>query len=97
MRRYTHTGGHRMNLNRSPGHVGPHADLRLFEAIVEQTPDAIIFTDCDGMIWVGKRGADAGCPAAEVEARDLLPMAARPDARLRPAPGSSCGFAGQHA
>ena len=57
-----------MNMNRSPEHVRLHADLRLFEAIVEQTPDAIIFADCDGMIRVWNRGAETvfGFSAAEV-------------------------------
>lgn len=57
-----------MNLNRSPEHVHLHADLRPFEAIVEQTPDAIIFADCDGMIRVWNRGAETvfGFSAAEV-------------------------------
>ena len=57
-----------MNMNRSPDHVGLHADLQLFEAIVEQTPDAIIFADCDGMIRVWNRGAETvfGFSAAEV-------------------------------
>ena len=57
-----------MNMNRSPEHVHLHADLRPFEAIVEQTPDAIIFADCDGMIRVWNRGAETvfGFSAAEV-------------------------------
>lgn len=57
-----------MNLNRSPEHVHLHADLLPFEAIVEQTPDAIIFADCDGMIRVWNRGAETvfGFSAAEV-------------------------------
>lgn len=57
-----------MNMNLSPDHVGQHADLRLFEAIVEQTPDAVIFADCDGMIRVWNRGAETvfGFSAAEV-------------------------------
>ena len=57
-----------MTMNRSPEHVRLHPDLRLFEAIVEQTPDAIIFADCDGMIRVWNRGAETvfGFSAAEV-------------------------------
>ena len=57
-----------MNMNRSPEHVRLHADPRLFEALVEQTPDAIIFADCDGMIRVWNRGAETvfGFSAAEV-------------------------------
>ncbi|HEY8708826.1 MAG TPA: PAS domain S-box protein [Burkholderiaceae bacterium] len=44
------------------------AELLLFKAIVEQTPDAIIFADCDGMIRVWNRGAEVvfGFSAAEV-------------------------------
>ena len=55
-------------MNRSPEPVRLHADPRLFEAIVEQTPDAIIFSDRDGMIRVWNRGAETvfGFPAAEV-------------------------------
>ena len=57
-----------MNSNHSPEHVGLQADLRLFEAIVEQTPEAIIFADCDGWVQVWNRGAEAvfGFSAAEV-------------------------------
>ena len=55
-------------MNPSPQHVRLHTDLRLFEAIVEQTPDAIIFADCDGMIRVWNLGAETvfGFSAAEV-------------------------------
>ena len=57
-----------MNMNRSPERVHLQTDLRPFEAIVEQTPDAIIFADCDGMILVWNRGAETvfGFSGAEV-------------------------------
>lgn len=57
-----------MNLNHSPKRVGLRADLRPFEAIVQQTSDAIIFADCDGLVQVWNRGAEAvfGFSAAEV-------------------------------
>ena len=44
------------------------AELHPFEAIVEQTPDAIIFADRSGVIRVWNRGAEAvfGFSAAEV-------------------------------
>jgi hypothetical protein len=29
-----------------------HAEMRLFEAIIQQTPDAIVFADCDGKLPV---------------------------------------------
>jgi len=43
-------------------------DPSLFQAIVEQAPDAIIFADCDGTIRVWNRGAEIifGYSAAEV-------------------------------
>ena len=53
-----------MSLNHPPDRAG----LQLFEAIVEQTPDAIVFADCDGVIRVWNHGAEAvfGFSAAEV-------------------------------
>lgn len=58
-----------MNLNASPADV----ELRLFKAIVEQTSEAIIFADCDGVIRVWNGGAEAlfGFTAAEVLGRSL--------------------------
>lgn len=41
---------------------------RLFAAIVEQTPDAVIFADRDGVIEVWNRGAEAVFGFAAVEA-----------------------------
>lgn len=49
-------------------HEFENAKLKLFQAIVEQAPDAIIFADRDGSIRVWNRRAEAvfGYPAAEV-------------------------------
>ena len=57
-----------MDSTHQPARVGPDSSLQLFKAIVEQTPDAIIFADCDGLIQVWNRGAEAvfGFSAAEV-------------------------------
>lgn len=57
-----------MDSTHPPARVGSDAGLQLFEAIVAQTPDAIIFADCDGLVRVWKRGAEAvfGFSAAEV-------------------------------
>ncbi len=54
-------------------HVLEDANFNLFEAIVEQAPDAIIFADCEGLIRVWNRGAEAvfGHAAAEVLGRNL--------------------------
>jgi PAS domain S-box-containing protein len=51
-----------------PAHEFEHADFNLFQAIVEQAPDAIIFADREGAIRVWNRGAEAvfGYAAAEV-------------------------------
>ena len=58
-----------MSSNEPPAQAEP----QWFEAIVEQTPDAIIFADCDGLIRVWNRGAEAvfGFSAAEVVGRSL--------------------------
>jgi PAS domain S-box-containing protein len=50
-----------------------HANSSLFQAIVEQAPDAIIFADRDGAIRVWNRGAEAvfGYAAAEVLGKSL--------------------------
>ena len=57
-----------MDSTHQPPRVGPDSGLHLFKAIVEQTPDAIVFADCDGLIQVWNRGAEAvfGFSAAEV-------------------------------
>lgn len=49
-------------------HAFENADFNLFQAIVEQAPDAIIFADREGAIRVWNRGAEAvfGYAAAEV-------------------------------
>jgi PAS domain S-box-containing protein len=51
-----------------PAHEFEHADFNLFQAIVEEAPDAIIFADREGAIRVWNRGAEAifGYAAAEV-------------------------------
>ena len=56
-----------------PAHEFEHADFNLFQAIVEQAPDAIIFADCEGAIRVWNRGAEAvfGYAAAEVLGNSL--------------------------
>ncbi len=48
-------------------------DLKLYQAIVEQAPDAIIFADRDGLIRVWNRAAEEvfGYTAAEVSGRSL--------------------------
>jgi len=50
-----------------------HAKLNLFQAIVEQAPDAIIFADRDGAIQVWNHGAETvfGYAAAEVLGKSL--------------------------
>ena len=54
-------------------HQAGNADLNLFQAIVEQAPDAIIFADRDGAIRVWNRGASTvfGYSAAEILGRSL--------------------------
>jgi PAS domain S-box-containing protein len=51
-----------------PTALSEHDDLNLFQAIVEQAPDAIIFADRDGAIRLWNRGAEIlfGYAAAEV-------------------------------
>lgn len=53
-----------------PSHL---MDPALFEAIVEQIPDALIFADCDGVIRVWNHGAEAvfGFTAGEILGRSL--------------------------
>lgn len=57
-----------MDSTHPPARVGSDAGLQLFEAIVAQTPDAIIFADCDRLVQVWNRGAEAvfGFSAAEI-------------------------------
>jgi PAS domain S-box-containing protein len=56
-----------------PAHEFDNADFNLFQAIVEQAPDAIIFADREGAIRVWNRGAEAvfGYAAAEVLGNSL--------------------------
>jgi len=56
-----------------PAHEFENADFNLFQAIVEQAPDAIIFADREGAIRVWNRGAEAvfGYTAAEVLGNSL--------------------------
>ena len=56
-----------------PAHEFENADFNLFQAIVEQAPDAIIFADREGAIRVWNRGAEAvfGYAAAEVLGNSL--------------------------
>jgi PAS domain S-box-containing protein len=56
-----------------PSNQVEHAKLNLFQAIVEQAPDAIIFADRDGAIRVWSRGAETvfGYAAAEVLGKSL--------------------------
>lgn len=56
-----------------PGHEFENADWNLFQAIVEQAGDALIFADPDGAIRVWNRGAEAvfGYSAAEVLGKSL--------------------------
>ncbi len=51
-----------------PAHEFGNADFNLFQAIVEQAPDAIIFADREGAIRVWNRGAETvfGYAATEV-------------------------------
>ena len=51
-----------------PAREFENADFNLYQAIVEQAPDAIIFADREGAIRVWNRGAEAvfGYAAAEV-------------------------------
>lgn len=58
-----------MNAHHLPWQPGS----RLFEAIVEQTPDAIVFADCDGVIRLWNHGAEIlfGFSAAEVLGNSL--------------------------
>jgi PAS domain S-box-containing protein len=60
------------------------AKLNLFQAIVEQAPDAIIFADRDGAIRVWNRGAETifGYAATEVLGKSLDVIIPE---RLRPA------------
>ena len=57
-----------MDSTHQPPRVGSDSGWDLFKAIVGQTPDAIILADCDGLIQVKNRGAEAvvGFSAAEV-------------------------------
>jgi PAS domain S-box-containing protein len=50
-----------------------HAKVNLFQAIVEQAPDAIIFADRDGAIQIWNHGAETvfGYAAAEVLGKSL--------------------------
>jgi PAS domain S-box-containing protein len=54
-------------------HEFEHANLNLFQAIVEQAPDAVIFADRDGAIRVWNHGAETvfGYSAAEVLGNSL--------------------------
>ena len=54
-------------------HAFENADINLFRDIVEQAPDAIIFADCEGLIRVWNRGAEAvfGHAAADVLGKNL--------------------------
>jgi PAS domain S-box-containing protein len=56
-----------------PAREFEHAKLNLYQAIVEQGPDAIIFADRDGSIQVWNRGAETvfGYAAAEVLGKSL--------------------------
>jgi PAS domain S-box-containing protein len=56
-----------------PAHEFENANFNLFQAIVEQAPDAIIFADREGAIRVWNRGAEAvfGYAAAEVLGNSL--------------------------
>ncbi len=56
-----------------PAREFENTKLDLFEAVVEQAPDAIIFADCDGAIRVWNRGAETvfGYSAAEVLGKSL--------------------------
>lgn len=56
-----------------PSREFEHAKLELFEAIVEQAADAMIFADRDGAIQVWNRGAERifGYAAAEVVGKSL--------------------------
>jgi len=56
-----------------PAQEFENADFNLFQAIVEQAPDAIIFADREGAIRVWNRGAEAvfGYAAAEVLGNSL--------------------------
>ena len=51
-----------------PAHEFDSADFNLFQALVEQAPDAIIFADREGVIRVWNRGAETvfGYAATEV-------------------------------
>ena len=50
-----------------------HETMNLFQAIIEQTSDAIIFSDCDGMIQLWNQGAATlfGHPASAVLGNSL--------------------------
>jgi len=56
-----------------PAHEFENADFNLFQAIVEQAPDAIIFADREGAIRGWNRGAEVvfGYAAAEVLGNSL--------------------------
>lgn len=64
-------------------HPNPLVGPALFEAIVEQIPDAVIFADRDGVIRVWNRGAEAvfgfGAHEAVGQSLDLIiPQRLRP-------------------
>jgi PAS domain S-box-containing protein len=54
-------------------HSIPPFEATLFEAIVEQIPDAVVFADRDGVIRIWNRGAEAvfGFAASEVVGHSL--------------------------
>jgi PAS domain S-box-containing protein len=54
-------------------HEFENANLNLFQAVVEQAPDAVIFADCEGAIRLWNRGAETvfGYSAAEVLGNSL--------------------------
>jgi PAS domain S-box-containing protein len=54
-------------------HSSHHFDPALFEALVEQMPDAVVFADRDGVIRAWNRGAEAvfGFAASEVLGQSL--------------------------
>lgn len=59
--------------NMQPDQAFETANLNLFQAIVEQAPDAVIFADRDGAIRVWNRGAETvfGYAAAEALGNSL--------------------------
>ena len=60
-------------LSMQPAREFEHSKSNLYQAIVEQAPDAIIFADRDGSIQVWNRGAETvfGYAAAEVLGKSL--------------------------